>query len=176
MQRQIDAGKIAGVVTLIARHGRIVEFDPQGLADLDTKRPMQKDTVFIWASLTKTITAAAVLMMVEEGKIQLRDPVWRYIPEFKNEQVNVGSNVVKADHDITIRDLLTHTSGIGEGGPTSPKGTDILSSTPAKMVPLYGASPLKFQPGTKWQYSVGGGDNLAARTEFHTTAMQAFLQ
>ena len=155
MQRQIDAGKIAGVVTLIARNGKIVEFDAQGWADLDTKRPIQKDNVFNWASLTKTITAVAVLMMVEEGKVQLRDPVWRYIPEFKNEKVQVtgSSDLVKANRDITIRDLLTHTSGIGESNPMSPKADEILTSTLAVMVPRYGAVPLSFQPGTKWQYS-----------------------
>jgi CubicO group peptidase (beta-lactamase class C family) len=172
MQRQIDTGKIAGVVTLIAHDGKIVEFDPQGWADLDTKRPMVKDNVFNWASLTKTITAVAVLMMIEEGKVQLRDPVWRYIPEFRNQKVQVltpGSTspeLVKADHDITIGDLLTHTSGLGSGGvqdPNAPKTNDFLTSTLAVLIPRFGASPLAFQPGTKWAYSAAAGFDVLAR-------------
>jgi CubicO group peptidase (beta-lactamase class C family) len=167
MQRQIDAGKIAGVVTLIAHNGKIVEFDPQGWADLDTKRPMVKDNVFNWASLSKTITAVAVMMMVEEGKIQLRDPVWRYIPEFKDQKVRVAgsSDLVKANHDITIRDLLTHTSGIMGGGPGSnaPNPNELLTSTLAVMVPRFAAVPLAFQPGTKWAYSGWAGFDTLGR-------------
>ena len=85
--RHIDAGEIAGAVTLVARHGKIVHFQAHGLMDLEAKRPMTPDAIFRIASITKPITGVAVMMMVEEGKIRLSDPASRFIPEFKDTRV-----------------------------------------------------------------------------------------
>ena len=84
MQRHVDAKDVSGVVTLVARKGRIAYFEAQGLIDIESKKPMPKDGIFRLASMSKPITGAAVLMLVEEGKIRLNDPVSRFIPEFKN--------------------------------------------------------------------------------------------
>lgn len=83
VQRHIDAGSITGAVTLVARRGRIVHFEAHGLMDSEAKRPMEKSTIFRIASMSKPITAVAVLMMVEEGKLRLSDPVSRFLPEFE---------------------------------------------------------------------------------------------
>jgi CubicO group peptidase (beta-lactamase class C family) len=104
MQKHIDSGAIAGVTTLIAHNGKIAYFNAQGMADIDTKRAMQKDDIFNWASATKPITATAILMLVEQGKVGLNDPVWKYLPEFKNQKVNVIGELVPVSHDITVRD------------------------------------------------------------------------
>src|SRR5438874_551437 len=87
MQRHIDAGEISGAVTLVARNGRIAHFEAHGLMDLETKRPMAKDAIFRLASMSKPITATAVLMLMEDGKIRLTDPVSRFIPEFSDTKV-----------------------------------------------------------------------------------------
>ncbi len=84
MQRHVDAKTVSGVVTLVARKGRVAHFEAQGLMDIESKKPMPKDGIFRLASMSKPITGAAVLMLVEEGKIRLNDPVSRFIPEFKN--------------------------------------------------------------------------------------------
>lgn len=137
IQRHIDAGEISGAVTLVARRGRIAHFEAHGLMDLEAKKPMAKDAIFRMASMSKPVTAVAVLMMVEEGKIRLSDPVSRFLPEFKDAKVAMpragggrGSAppeiyTVPADREITIRDLLTHTLGADErrnratGGPAA---------------------------------------------------------
>jgi CubicO group peptidase (beta-lactamase class C family) len=185
MQRHIDAGEIAGVTTLVARNGRIVYFDPQGWADVETKKPMQKDNVFNWASATKPMAAVAVLMMVEEGKIRLSDPVWRYLPDFKNMKVRdlkpgatleigragasdptASPELAKANRDITIRDLLTHTSGlmsVGVPNSAAPDSNDLLKTDLAGMMPRFARVPLDFQPGTKWAYSNWAGFDILGR-------------
>src|ERR1035441_7765666 len=89
VQRHIDAGAISGAVTLVARHGKIVHFQAHGLMDLESKKAMTTDAIFRIASMTKPITGVAVMMMVEEGKIRLSDPVSKYIPEFKDTKVAV---------------------------------------------------------------------------------------
>ena len=91
VQRHIDAKELSGVVTLVARKGRIAHFEAQGLMDLESKKPMPKDGIFRLASMSKPITGVAVLMMLEEGKLRLTDPVSRFIPEFKNLTANDSS-------------------------------------------------------------------------------------
>jgi len=186
MQKHIDAGDIAGVTTLVARNGRVVYFDPQGWADLETKRPMRGDEVFNLASISKPVTAVAVLMMVDEGKIRLNDPVWKYLPGFKDLKVRIlkpgatletsmaanavsspvaSPELLKADRDITIRDLLTHTSGLmslGVPNPGAPEYNELLKSTLEELVPRF-AVPLDFQPGTMWAYSNWAGFDVLAR-------------
>jgi CubicO group peptidase (beta-lactamase class C family) len=125
MQQYVDEGRVAGIVTLVARSGRVVHHEPFGKADVEANLPMKKDTIFRIASQTKALTSVAVMMLVEEGKVGLADPVSRYIPAFKTTTVAVpppagavaGTPVsaVPAKREITIRDLLTHTAGIGYG-------------------------------------------------------------
>jgi CubicO group peptidase (beta-lactamase class C family) len=84
VERRVSAHETSGAVTLVARRGRVVEYDAYGVLDLDSKKPMTKDSLFRLASSSKPITAAAVLILMEEGKLKLTDPVWKYIPEFKS--------------------------------------------------------------------------------------------
>ena len=173
MERHIEAGNITGGVTVVARKGRIAHFEAHGLMDLDSETPMRKDAAFRIMSMTKPIMAAAVLMMLEEGKIRLADPVSKFLPEFAEMQVvagapgdagagNGGSGAadpatVPAEREITIRDLLTHTSGIVRNAERTPD--DSL----ATYVPKLAQIPLEFQPGTDWQYSGLAGPDVLAR-------------
>jgi CubicO group peptidase (beta-lactamase class C family) len=159
MLRHIDAGEISGAVTLVARRGRIVNFEAHGLMDLESKRPMQTDAIFRIASMSKPITGVAVMMMLEEGKLRLNDPVSKFLPEFKDSKVAVPHGkdfyIVPADRDLTIRDLLTHTNGLMTGGPGSKAGPPRMTEgdTLATYIPRLATVPLDFQPGTQWAYS-----------------------
>jgi CubicO group peptidase (beta-lactamase class C family) len=122
LENAVLEGKIPGAVALIARKGTIVYYKAFGLADNQTGRELRRDDIFRIASQTKAITATAVMMLWEEGKFQLDDPISKYIPEFKNPQVlntfqkkDSSFTTVSASHEITIRQLLTHTSGLGYG-------------------------------------------------------------
>jgi CubicO group peptidase (beta-lactamase class C family) len=169
IQRHIDAGDITGAVTLVARHGRIAHFEAHGLMDLDAETPMRKDAVFRLMSMTKPVTATAVLMMLEEGKIRLGDRVSTFLPEFAEMSVVAGAPgddagsgaadpaLVPAEREITIRDLLTHTSGIVRNAERTPD--DSL----ATYVPKLAQVPLAFQPGADWQYSGLAGPDVLAR-------------
>lgn len=176
VQRHIDAGEISGAVTLVARRGRIVHFEAHGLMDLESKQPMAKDAIFRLASMTKPITSTAVLMLVEEGKIRLRDPVSRFLPEFKNLEVSVVKGdlgaegvpeyyVVPVDREVTIQDMLTHTSGLVSwrmlGTRLAPNRAP--GDTLATYVPRLAAVPLDFQPGTRWEYSGGAAPDVLSR-------------
>ncbi|MCP4882970.1 MAG: beta-lactamase family protein, partial [Flavobacteriales bacterium] len=118
----IEKNEIPGAVALVARKGKIVYFKAFGMADKNSKRELKKDAIFRIASQTKAITSTAVMMLWEEGKFRLDDPISKYIPEFKNPKVldsliekDSSFTSVKADKEITIRHLITHTSGIGYG-------------------------------------------------------------
>ncbi len=169
MQRYIESGDIAGSVTLVARKGHMVRLEAQGVMDLESKKPMRADSIFRLASMTKPITSLAVMMLHEEGKFLLNDPVSKFLPEFKNPKIAIanapnerateGFRLVPANREITIRDLLTHTAGLasGTGGPTMElakklsrdrKPDDTLST----YIPRLAALPLNFQPGTAWEY------------------------
>jgi CubicO group peptidase (beta-lactamase class C family) len=168
MQRHIDAGEISGAVTLVARRGHVVHFEAHGLMDLESKRPMQKDAIFRIASMSKPITGVAVMMMLEEGKLRLSDPVSKFLPEFKDAKVAGPSGVVAADRDLTIRDLLTHTNGLMTGGAGTKMGPPrpVAGDTLATYIPRLGAVPLDFQPGTQWAYSgLAGPDTLSRIVE-----------
>ena len=192
VQRHVDAGEVSGVVTLVARRGKIAHFEAFGLQDLESKKAMPKDGIFRLASMSKPITAAAVMMMVEEGKIRLTDPVSRFIPEFRGAKVAVAKpgargggpagpggpgggrsglaeaapafDVVSANRDITVRDLLTHGSGLMSGGlgnASAPQRGP--NDTLATYIPKLGAVPLDFQPGTLWRYSGLAGFDVLSR-------------
>jgi CubicO group peptidase (beta-lactamase class C family) len=179
VQKHIAAGNVSGAVTLVARRGRIVHFEAQGMQDIETKKPMPKNGVFRLASMSKPITGTAVMMLVEEGKIRLNDPVSRFIPEFKSlnkvAMARPGGargagggpqpfDVVTATREITVRDLLTHTSGLVSGGlgaATAPARAE--NDTLATFIPKLGAVPLDFQPGTLWRYSGLVGFDVLSR-------------
>lgn len=144
LENFIAEGQISGAVTLVAKDGRIVSLTAIGQADLADKRPMKPDTLFAIASMTKPITAAALMILVDEGKVALDDPVAKFIPEFKDAKLDGGQAL---ERPIAIRDVLTHTSGLG--GDQQNIGT--LENTGKVLA----ARPLNFQPGTKWQYSPG---------------------
>jgi CubicO group peptidase (beta-lactamase class C family) len=201
----IDSGQISGAVTMVSRKGRIAHFEAQGLMDIEAKTAMRKDAIFRMASMSKPVTGVAILMLMEEGKLRLTDPVSRFIPEFKNPKVAVLKNpdsgprgfvsplagqqgpppeiyTVPAERELTIRDLLTHTNGLETGGPGSREGSRMsprsTSSTLAAYVPTLGAVPLDFQPGSKWQYSALAGIETLGRIVEITSGMtfDQFLQ
>ena len=176
LQRRIDAHDIAGAVTLVARNGRIVHFETHGLMDIETNRPMARDAIFRMASMSKPVTGTAIMMLAEEGKLRLTDPVSKFIPEFKDLKVAVakaGSTpnapqfyTVPADREITIRDLLTHTSGL-VSGPISTAEAAKLGRKPtdtlADYIPRLASVPLEFQPGSRWSYTPGAGFDTLGR-------------
>ena len=170
IQRHIDAGDITGAVTLVARRGRVAHFEAHGLMDLDAETPMRKDAVFRIMSMTKPVTAAAVLMLLEEGKLRLSDRVSTFLPAFKDMTVAAtrpepgaaGATAAPvetrpAEREITIRDLLTHTSGMVRNAQRTPE--DSLET----YVPRLAAVPLAFQPGADWAYSGLAGPDVLAR-------------
>lgn len=185
VMRKVEAKEIAGAVTLVARKGKVAHFEAHGLMDLETQRPMSKDTLFRLASTTKPVTAAAILIAMEEGKLKLTDPVSKYIPEFKNPKVMVeaerapqpmvdGPNpmpktyTVPAEREVTIVDLLTHTSGLASGGLSTPAYAALMkerkpTDTLADFIPRVASVPLDFQPGSRWRYSGGAGFDTLGR-------------
>jgi CubicO group peptidase (beta-lactamase class C family) len=144
MQAFVKDHQIAGAVTLVAYQGKLVNLDAIGQADLDAKRAMTPDTLFAIASMTKPITGAALMILVDEGKVSLDDPVSKYLPEFKEAKLASGE---KPKREITLRDVVTHTSGVI--GDQATMGT--LRETAKKLA----ERPLGFQPGEKFQYSPG---------------------
>jgi len=160
IDRRIAAGDVPGAVTLVAQNGRIVHFETRGVIDVDSRKPLPKDAIFPLASLTKPVTAAAILMLIEEGKVRLTDPVSRFIPAFADATVAVtGGRTVAASRAVTIRDLLTHTSGI-----VSPARIPTESgATLADYIPRFAKEPLEFQPGSHWTYSNTVAFDMLAR-------------
>jgi CubicO group peptidase (beta-lactamase class C family) len=176
VHKAIEAGEVAGVVTLVARRGKVVHFEAEGYADIATKKPMRTDNIFRLASMSKPITAVAVMMLVEEGKLRLTDPVAQYIPEFKGlTKVAVAKpggaegsyDLVDVSRPITIRDLLTHGSGLMSGGlgqrAAGPSAQRSPEDTLATHIPRLGSVPLDFQPGTLWRYSGLAGFDVLSR-------------
>jgi CubicO group peptidase (beta-lactamase class C family) len=174
LQPFVDAHILAGAVTLVATENKILDLEAVGFADLKTKTPMRTDDVFWIASMTKPMTATAVMMLVDEGKIRLNDPVEKYLPEFKGqpvlEQQPVAGGkqkenaramrVESAQHPIRIWEILSHTSGLPFSSEKEPGALDLLPLKQA--VRWYAAEPLLFQPGTRFEYS-NEGINTAAR-------------
>lgn len=168
LQEQIDRHEIAGAVTMVVTRDQVRHLETSGLADVAARKPMQADTVFWIASMTKPITAAAVLMLQDEGKLDVRDPVAKYLPEFAGLKTPSGKPA-----NLTLVHLLTHTSGLGEaGGPAERQ-----AKTLADLVPLWLAAPMQFEPGTRWGYCQSG-INAAGRVVEVVSGMSfdAFLQ
>jgi len=192
VDRYIASGDISGAVTLVARNGRIVHLKAQGVADIASRKPMQEDTIFRIASMSKPVAGVSILMLVEEGKVRLTDPVSRFIPAFSNMKVAVvkpprqGTGLtagppapppaavvavpdhylVPAEREITVLDLLTHTSGLMSGpisNAAGGKASQTRHSAGLKWVEGLAAGPLEFQPGTRWAYSALAGFDVLSR-------------
>jgi CubicO group peptidase (beta-lactamase class C family) len=194
MSAYMENQYITGAITAVARHGETVHFSAQGFMDRENAIDMRDDAIFRMASMSKPITGVAILMMLEEGKLRLEDPVSKFIPEFTNTTVAMltdpnaepsrDPDIYKtpASREITVRDLLTHTSGLASSGIASrttarmaPRDT---SSDLATYIPTLGAVPLDFQPGTRWQYSLLAGIETLGRIVEITSGMtfDQFLQ
>lgn len=167
MQGYVDRREAGGIVTLIARDGKVVDVHASGFQDVEKRTPMKTDTIFRIASMTKPITSVAVMMLAEEGKLSLTDPVSKFIPAFKGQQVVAeGGATAPARRDITIRDLLSHRSGLSygflNGGPVGSgyrkegvtDGLTTTSMTLEEGINKLAAQPLLAQPGSAWNYSL----------------------
>jgi CubicO group peptidase (beta-lactamase class C family) len=208
LERRIAKGEIAGAVAVVARKGKMVHLTAKGVMDLETKQPVTAATMFRIASMTKPVTSVAIMMMVEEGKVRLNDPVSRYIPEFKNLKVAVPAptpaapaaergavpapeaapaaggqgrggrggrggpppvfTTVAAQREVTIKDLLTHTSGLASGTMSSstvsaPAVSRKQGEKLADYIPRLGSTTLEFQPGSRWAYSAQAGHDTLGR-------------
>jgi len=189
VDRTIAAGEISGAVTLVARNGQVAYLEAQGVMDLATKKPMQPNSMFRMASMSKPVAAVAILMLAGEGKVRLSDPVSRFIPAYANLEVGIvkpaapgpggppaaapagpgapppAFYTVPAARQITVLDLLTHTSGLMSGPMGNSAGNASFTKRHElglKWVEPLAASPLEFQPGARWSYSaVAGFDTLA---------------
>ena len=182
IERRIAAGDLAGAVFVVGRKGKVAQQVARGVMDLESKQAMSPRTMFRIASMTKPVVTAAIMMLVEEGKLHLNDPVSRYLPEFREAKVALpraaaggrggGGNAapqfytVPATRAVTIRDLLTHTSGLGSG----PMGNSDIErvarkngETLADYIPRLGSTALEFQPGSRWTYSPGAGFETLGR-------------
>jgi CubicO group peptidase (beta-lactamase class C family) len=171
VDQSIKDKQIAGAVTMVVRHGKVAWLKPQGMLDREAGKAMPADAMFRICSMTKPITSVAVMMLYEEGKFQLGDPISKYLPEFKSPKVLVkpanGSvpYSIPATREITIRDLLRHTSGLtynwnadlGKMYDDANLATGLLEydGTIADNVKRLAAQPLLFNPGERWEYSLG---------------------
>jgi CubicO group peptidase (beta-lactamase class C family) len=168
MHRFVTQHRLAGVTTLLARRGKIVHTATSGKKDVRTPDPMQRDSIFRIYSMTKPVTATAMMMLFEEGKWQLDDPVSRYIPEFAKLQVYVGDNpdgtmkLEPAGRSMTMRELMTHSSGLGyvlnQANAVDRliiKEQILNAEAPLQtMIDKLVKTPLMAQPGTRWYYSI----------------------
>jgi CubicO group peptidase (beta-lactamase class C family) len=167
MRGYVEAKAMPGAITLVARHGQVAYCECVGVMDVKTGVPLREDAIFRIFSMTKPITCVALMMLFEEGKLQLSDPVHKYLPGFEDMRVFVGASengveTAALERPITIHDLLTHTAGLSYGmqpgplddiyrkafpGPRDPR------LTPEAFVKKLVALPLAFQPGAGWRYS-----------------------
>ena len=168
MQEMVAKREIAGAVTVVVAKDKLLHLESTGLADVVAKRPMTPETLFWIASMTKPITGTAVLMLQDEGKLRIGDPVAKYLPEFAHLKTPSGKPA-----NLMIAQILTHTSGLGEAGAAEAKQARTL----ADLVPLWLAAPMQYEPGEKWKYTQSG-INAAARIVEVVSGMSfdAFLQ
>ncbi len=181
LKQEVDQGKLPGTVVLVARRGKLVYADVVGFQNKDEGKPMALDSIFRIASMTKPLVSVAAMMLVEEGKIELTDPVSKFFPAFKGQQVSVARSdaefarttyaLVPADREMTVQDLLRHTSGLAYGEITlnapvkeayakagvylpGVRDYDARNVTPAEEIDRLAKAPLAHQPGTVWEYSL----------------------
>src|SRR3954466_15925165 len=167
----VKNNEIPGAVVLIARNGKIAMFDAYGFRDKDAKAPMKTDAIFRIASMTKPITSVAAMILVEEGKLTLADPVSKYIPAFADTKVSVSKknpdgtvelSLEPQFRPMTVQDLMRHTSGLTYGvagsNPVKQSYVDIkamdANQTNAQMAEKLARLALLYQPGTHWEYSM----------------------
>jgi len=181
LQESIADGKLAGTVVLVARKGKLIYADAAGFQDKDEGKSMALDSIFRIYSMTKPLVSVAAMMLVEDGKIELTDPVSKFFPAFKGQQVSVARpdgefarmtyTTVPADREIIVQDLLRHTAGLAYGEITlnapvkdaytkaglylpGVRDYDARDLTPAEEVERLAKAPLAHQPGTVWEYSL----------------------
>jgi CubicO group peptidase (beta-lactamase class C family) len=153
VEKFIDGKDISGAVTVVASKDKVLALDTIGLADIAKKKPMEPDTLFWVASMTKPFTAVSILMLQDEGKLKVSDRVENFIPEFAALKTPTGQPA-----HITIEQMLTHTSGLGEGDGAAIKSAHTLRD----LIPIYLSSPMLYEPGERWRYTQSG-INVAAR-------------
>jgi CubicO group peptidase (beta-lactamase class C family) len=153
MQADIAANDRSGSVTVVITKDKVLHLEAVGLADLKKKTPMRTDSVFWIASMTKPVTAVAILMLQDEGKLNVADPIAKHIPAFADLKTPSGQPA-----NLTIAQALTHTSGLGEGDIAALRQAHTL----AELIPIYLAAPMQYEPGAKWQYTQSA-INVAAR-------------
>ena len=161
-QGYVDEGKLAGVITLVSRDGAIVHYEAVGNRGVNDDRPLTKDALFRIFSMTKPITAAAAMILYEEGRFQLSDPVSKFVPEFENLTVLGDDGVIRpAENEMTMQQLLSHTAGLSYGfNPADAvdqryQAAELWRSEDLdELTGKIAALPLKFEPGERWHYSV----------------------
>ena len=160
MQRYVDEGRVGGIVTAVARRGRLVHWNAVGFRDLESRDPLEPNDIFRIYSMTKPITSVAVMMLVEDGAMSVDDPVSRYLPAFANVEVYSDGELVSPRQPITIADLLGHTSGLTYGlfGRTPVdslyREANVFSGDLANLADEVAGLPLLDHPGSRWTYSV----------------------
>jgi len=158
LQELVDNHTIPGAVALVARHGQVACLDAVGFQDIENQKPMRTDSIFQIMSMTKPFTGVAIMMLVEEGKLELRRPVSDYLPAFLNQQVeevvNDNRTLHKPETPVAVWHLMCHTSGLN-GDPEGELSDNprTLRATLKDAVDYYGHQYLKFEPGTRWRYS-----------------------
>jgi CubicO group peptidase (beta-lactamase class C family) len=150
MRGLVDDGRLAGVTTLVARHGRVVQFDAYGVRDLDSRVPVEKDTIFRIASMTKPIVGVAMMMLWEEGRWALDDSVEKHVPEFAGLKVATRDGEVAQARPMTMRQLMSHTAGFDASGGYA--DGNLRAGNLQGMIDKLARLPLAFQPGTEWRY------------------------
>jgi CubicO group peptidase (beta-lactamase class C family) len=161
----VDSHMIAGAVTLVATKDKILDLSAVGYADVAAKKPMATDDLFWIASMSKPITATALMMLVDEGKVNVDDPVEKYLPEFKGQMLAVEKDadhmlLRKPTHPITVKNVLSHTSGLPFSSPIEKPTLDLLPLS--ARVRSYAMLPLEFDPDSKYKYA-NAGLNTAGR-------------
>lgn len=165
MKEQIERNQFPGAVTLVARNGRVVHFEAHGYLDAAKSKPMRKDALFRLASMTKPIVTVAAMMLVEQGRMKLNDPIVNWLPELKDLKVEIGDGEAALARPIWVHDLMRHTAGFVYAGSTKSarikKQYDELNIeqrekdiTGDEMLKSLGQIPLAHQPGTVWEYSI----------------------
>ena len=165
MKEQINSNMFPGAVTLVARNGRVVHFEAHGYLDAAKTKPMRKDALFRLASMTKPVVTVAAMMLVEQGRMKLNDPIVTWLPELKDLKVETGDGEAALARPIWVQDLMRHTAGFVYSGSTKSarikKQYDELNIeqrekdiTGDEMLKNLGQIPLAHQPGTFWEYSI----------------------
>jgi CubicO group peptidase (beta-lactamase class C family) len=156
MREFVEKHEIPGAVTALATRDRVIHLEAVGTRNLAGKAPMRTDSIFWIASMTKPTTAVAVLMLQEQGKLSIDDPVGKYIPELGQLKTAEGKPVT-----VTLKHMLTHTSGLGEATAENARAAKTL----AELIPAFANKPVAFEPGTQWKYCQSGINSLARVVE-----------